>query len=97
VSVSALPKWRTLGELANATGLSEWRLRAEIKAGNLRARRIGRCLRVLDEDAALWMRGQNGNGSAEAEHVTDATLTSPTPTEASPRILPHRSDARVSP
>ncbi|MBF6558366.1 MAG: helix-turn-helix domain-containing protein [Acidimicrobiales bacterium] len=31
-------------------------LRNEIKRGNLRARRIGRCVRILDEDLAAWLR-----------------------------------------
>ena len=35
---------------------SEATLRREIKAGRLRARRVGRTLRILDEELARWMR-----------------------------------------
>jgi len=58
VSITPLPGWRTLPQLAQAVGISEWKLREEAKAGRLRVRRVGRCARVLDEDAAAWMRGQ---------------------------------------
>ena len=43
-------------------------LRKEIKKGNLRARRIGRCVRILDEDLAAWLRsdGLQTNSGEEA-------------------------------
>ena len=57
MSVSPLPGWSTIPQFANHVGLSEWTIRQEIKAGNLRARRIGRAVRILDDDGAAWMRG----------------------------------------
>jgi hypothetical protein len=59
MSVARLPHWFTVPALSDETGVSEWLLRKEIKAGNLRARRLGRVVRVLDEDAAEWMRGRD--------------------------------------
>jgi len=56
--IAPLPHWSTISEFAKATGLSEWSIRQEIKRGTLRARRVGRCLRILDEDGAAWMRGE---------------------------------------
>jgi excisionase family DNA binding protein len=57
MSVTVLPNWLTVPQLAEKTGLSEWTIRAEIKAERLRARRIRRLVRVLDSDAAAWMLG----------------------------------------
>jgi excisionase family DNA binding protein len=57
VSVTPLPHWRTVPAAARAVGVSEWFLRRQIKDGELRARRIGRVVRVLDDDLAAWMRG----------------------------------------
>ena len=57
VSITPLPHWRTVPEVAEITGLSEWTIRKEIREQKLRARRIGRVLRVLDADLAEWMTG----------------------------------------
>ena len=43
-------------EAAAQVAVSAGTLRNEIKKGNLRARRIGRCVRILDEDLAAWLR-----------------------------------------
>jgi excisionase family DNA binding protein len=43
-------------EAATQAAVSAGTLRKEIKKGNLRARRIGRCVRILDEDLAAWLR-----------------------------------------
>ena len=59
MSVTTLPGWSTVPDFAEEVGLSEWLIRAEIKAGRLRARRVGRCVRILHEDGAEWMRGRN--------------------------------------
>ncbi|MGO8824851.1 MAG: excisionase family DNA-binding protein [Acidimicrobiales bacterium] len=40
-------------------GVSEWTIRKEIDEGRLRARRVGRLIRVLDDDLAAWMRGES--------------------------------------
>jgi excisionase family DNA binding protein len=63
VSVTQLPHWSTVPEFADKTGLSEWLLRKEIREGRLRARRVGRCVRILDSDGAEWMRGQQDEAS----------------------------------
>jgi excisionase family DNA binding protein len=55
-SVSALPHWRTIPEVARHAGVSAWTVREEIRRGNLTARRIGRLLRVLDDEVGRWMR-----------------------------------------
>ena len=57
MSITPLPRWRTVPEVAEATGLSEWTIRKEIRERRLRARRIGRVLRILDSDLAEWMTG----------------------------------------
>ena len=59
MTVSQLPHWDTIPVFAKKVGFSEWLIREEIKAGRLRARRVGRCVRVLDEDGAEWMRGRD--------------------------------------
>ena len=58
MSVTVLPRWRTVPEFADEIGLSEWTIRKEIAEGNLRARRIGRVVRILDTDGAQWMQGR---------------------------------------
>jgi hypothetical protein len=58
VTVTQLPNWFTIPDFAKRVGFSEWMIRQEIKAGRLRARRVARCVRVLDEDGAEWMRGR---------------------------------------
>jgi excisionase family DNA binding protein len=59
MSVATLPHWFTVPELARHAGVSEWTIREEVKRGNLKARRIGRVVRVLDEEAATRMRGES--------------------------------------
>lgn len=54
-----LPRLYTTSEAAERSGVSEWTVRAEIRAGRLRARRIRRLVRVLDTDLAAWMRGES--------------------------------------
>ena len=57
MTVATLPTLSPIPDVAKRSGLSEWTIRKEIKLGNLRARRIGRCVRILDEDEARWLRG----------------------------------------
>jgi excisionase family DNA binding protein len=64
VTVTQLPRWRTVPEAAKAAGVSEWTIRKEIAEGRLRARRVGRLLRVLDDDQAEWMRNGGGGDAA---------------------------------
>ncbi len=56
-SVTPLPRWRTIPEAAKRAGVSAWMIRKEIRDGRLRARRVGRLVRVLDDELATWMRG----------------------------------------
>jgi len=56
MSVVRLPGVLTVPEAAAQVAVSAGTLRNEIKKGNLRARRIGRCVRILDEDLAAWLR-----------------------------------------
>jgi len=56
MSVARLPGVLTVPEAAAQVAVSAGTLRNEIKKGNLRARRIGRCVRILDEDLAAWLR-----------------------------------------
>jgi excisionase family DNA binding protein len=59
MSHSELPRWRSVPAAATGAEVSDWLLRKEIREGRLRARRIGRLVRVLDEDLAEWMRGRD--------------------------------------
>jgi excisionase family DNA binding protein len=55
-SVADLPNWLTVPQVARHCGVSAATVRREIKAGRLRVCRVGRVLRVLDEDVESWMR-----------------------------------------
>ena len=66
VSVARLPGVLTVPEAAAYAAVSAGTLRKEIKNGNLRARRIGRCIRILDEDLAAWLRTDGSTPSVEA-------------------------------
>ena len=57
MSVTQLPGWFTIPDAARACDVSAWTIRQEIKAGRLKARRIGRLVRILDEELSRWMRG----------------------------------------
>jgi excisionase family DNA binding protein len=56
--MTTLPRFFLVSEVAEKTRCSEWTIRSEIKAGRLRARRIGRLVRILDTDLAAWMLGE---------------------------------------
>lgn len=56
MTVQTLPGVKTISEAAIVARVSTDTLRREIKAGRLRARHIGRCLRILDEDLAAYLR-----------------------------------------
>jgi excisionase family DNA binding protein len=53
-----LPGFFLVSEAARQARVSEWTIRREIKDGRLRARRIGRLVRILDRDLAEWMSGE---------------------------------------
>lgn len=54
----SLPRFLLVPEAAKRARVSEWSIRKEIRLGNLKARRLGRCVRILDEDFAAWSRGE---------------------------------------
>ena len=64
MSVARLPGVLTVPEAAAQAAVSAGTLRKEIKRGNLRARRIGRCIRILDEDLAAWLRSDGSRTNA---------------------------------
>ena len=55
MSVINIPRWLTVTEAAKHTGIGASTIRKEIAAGHLRARRIGRVLRITDVDLRRWM------------------------------------------
>lgn len=57
MSATTLPRFLLVSEAAKAARCSPWTIRREVAEGRLRARRIGRLVRILDEDLAEWMRG----------------------------------------
>lgn len=56
MSATTLPGFYLVTEAAVEAKCSPWTIRQEIKRGNLRARKIGRLVRILDSDLAEWMR-----------------------------------------
>jgi len=64
VSVTPLPNWQTVPAAAKKADVSPWMIRREIAEGRLRARRVGRLVRILDDDLAEWMRGETGGEAA---------------------------------
>jgi excisionase family DNA binding protein len=59
-----LPVPLKVARAAELASVSEDTLRSQIRLGHLRAVRIGRCLRVLDEDLAAWLRLRDGENEA---------------------------------
>ena len=58
MSITRLPGWFTIPDAARRCGVSEWTIRKEIRENRLRARRVGRLVRVLDSELGRWMRGE---------------------------------------
>jgi excisionase family DNA binding protein len=56
VTVARVPGVLTVAEAAEKARVSTWTIRREIAEGNLRARRIGRCVRVLEDELSRWLR-----------------------------------------
>jgi excisionase family DNA binding protein len=57
---------RSVAEISEVTGLSIPFLRRKISEGELRARRIGRRVIVLEEDLFAFLRGADSNEDKEA-------------------------------
>lgn len=55
-----LPGFFTVPECAAKARVSSWSIRKEIREGRLVARRIGRIVRITDEELARWMRSTSG-------------------------------------
>lgn len=57
MSVNAIPRAFTVAEAVEALhgAVSAKTLRREIAKGNLKARRIARCVRILDDELARWL------------------------------------------
>ena len=63
---TSLPGFLKVPEAAAHAKVSSWAIRNEIASGRLHATRIGRTLRILDEDLAVWARGgceRSSNGA----------------------------------
>ncbi len=59
-----LPGFYLISEAAHELKCSAWSVRQLIKNGDLRARRIGRLVRILDSDLADFMRGGDSGGAS---------------------------------
>jgi excisionase family DNA binding protein len=55
MSVTILPGVFTIPEAAEKAKVSANTIRRQIKAGKLRARRIGSCVRILEPELARWL------------------------------------------
>lgn len=55
MSTSTLVGVLTISEAAEASRVSTWTIRREIKEGRLKARRIGSCTRILDDELDRWL------------------------------------------
>ena len=53
-----LPRLLRVRRIAENAQVSEWTVRAEIRRGDLRARRIGRVVRVTPDDYRSWVGGR---------------------------------------
>ena len=71
MSAPRLPGVLTVPEAAELASVSPGTIRNQIRLGNLRARYIGRCVRVLDEDLAAWLRAETSASENESKSRTD--------------------------
>jgi excisionase family DNA binding protein len=54
----------TVSEAAEKARVSTWSIRKAIDDGDLRARHIGRCKRILADELDRWLHDYEGGGSA---------------------------------
>jgi excisionase family DNA binding protein len=64
MSVTTLPGFLTIPQVAARAQVSEWMVRKEIKEEKLRARRLGRCVRITPEDEARWLSGADASAAS---------------------------------
>jgi excisionase family DNA binding protein len=55
MKASSLEGVYTIREIAQRFKVSEWSVRREIRENRLRAKRIGRCIRVVEADLEFWL------------------------------------------
>ena len=66
MSTTELPRVWTVAQAVEHLGgaYSASTLRRQIKLGNLKAKRTGRCVRILDEELARWLRDYSEESAA---------------------------------
>jgi excisionase family DNA binding protein len=55
MTVPTLPGVFTMSQAAEKAQVSAWTIRKEIRDGRLKARRIGSCVRVLQDELDRWL------------------------------------------
>ena len=78
MSATRIPNVLLVREAAEQARVSQATIRAEIKAGRLRARRIARCVRILDDDLATWLK--DGSSQAASPVLRHEASGQPEPT-----------------
>lgn len=58
MSVSTVPGAFTVAEAARKAKCSTWSIYRAVERGELRAKHIGRAIRILDDELARWMRDE---------------------------------------
>lgn len=61
MSVIQLPGVLTISEAAEHAHVSDNTIRRQIKAGQIRTRRIAGCVRILDTELARWLEDYEAN------------------------------------
>ena len=72
------PKVLTIDEAAESARVSTSTLRRAVKAGHLRVARLGRCVRILDEDLVAYLRSSTTTpGSSETSPLVTGAVATP--------------------
>ena len=75
----------TVSEVAQRLRLHEMTVRRHIRSGQLPAVRVGRRIRVREEDLAEFVRPQGVEGAMTPEQLRDKILAPPSPEELARR------------